>query len=297
MITGGSSGIGLSVAHDVARRGASVTLVARNVSRLEKAQREVELTMSKLSTDGKVQFFSSDISGSVKNITEMVKNAEASQGPVYMLINCAGFARAQKFEDLSPDLMKQMLEVNFTGPMVLTQEVVRGMKVQQEGGVVVFVSSQAGLLGLYGFSAYSASKAAIVRAAEALHMELKPHNISVTVCYPPDTDTPGFVEENQTKPIETKLISEAAGLFKPEEVAKKLVDDSLCGAWSSTVGLEGFMLTTLCTGMGPITDAASFMAQVFLSGLFRSVSAFYLWSFTRIVEREHKKRLENKKSE
>lgn len=50
--------------------------------------------------------------------------------------------------------------------------------------------------------------------------------------------------------------------FQPDEVAKKLVDDSLCGAWSSTVGLEGFMLTTLCAGMGPITDAASFVAQV-----------------------------------
>lgn len=68
-------------------------------------------------------------------------------------------------------LLQQMLDVNFTGPMVLTQEVVRGMKVQQEG-VVVFVSSQAGLFGLFGFSAYAASKAAIVRAAEALHMEV-----------------------------------------------------------------------------------------------------------------------------
>lgn len=50
--------------------------------------------------------------------------------------------------------------------------------------------------------------------------------------------------------------------FQPDEVAKKLVDDSLSGVWSSTVGLEGFMLTTLCAGMGPITDAASFVAQV-----------------------------------
>lgn len=42
---------------------------------------------------------------------------------------------------------------------------------------------------------------------------MKPHEITVTVCYPPDTQTPGFQEENKTKPVETRLISEAAGLF------------------------------------------------------------------------------------
>lgn len=78
-------------------------------------------------------------------------------------------------------VLQQMLDVNFTGPMVLTQEVVRGMKVQQEGGVVVFVSSQAGLFGLFGFSAYAASKAAIVRAAEALHMEVSYINVHFVI--------------------------------------------------------------------------------------------------------------------
>ena len=43
---------------------------------------------------------------------------------------------------------------------------------------------------------------------------MKPLGITVTVGLPPDTDTPGFVEENKSKPRETKLISESAGLFK-----------------------------------------------------------------------------------
>ncbi|KAG7166194.1 3-ketodihydrosphingosine reductase-like [Homarus americanus] len=280
LITGGSSGIGLSVAHDVVGRGAHVTLLARNVARLEKARSEVEVSASKVAEGGKVQFFSADLSGDPEKVAAAVKDVEANLGPVFMLVNCAGFSRAQKFEDISPQLLKRWCS----------------MKQQQEG-VVVFTSSQAGLLGLYGFTAYSAVKGALVKLAEALHMEVKPYNISVTVCYPPDTDTPGLEEENKTKPIETKLISEAAGLFKAEEVAKKLVDDALSGCFTSTVGFEGFMLTTLCAGMGPITDAVSFVAQVFLSGVFRSVSAFYLWSFARIVEKEHQKRLASKKTE
>ncbi|XP_045617477.1 3-ketodihydrosphingosine reductase [Procambarus clarkii] len=296
LITGGSSGIGLSVAHDVAGRGANVTLIARSVSNLEKARDEVAGTISKVASGGKVQFFSADLSGSPEKVSLAVKSAEASLGPVFMLVNCAGFSRAQKFEDISPQLLKQMMDVNYTGSFIITQEVVRSMKQQREG-VVVFTSSQAGLLGLYGFTAYSAAKSALVKLAESLHMEVKPYNITVTVCYPPDTDTPGFEEENKTKPVETKLISEAAGLFKADDVAKQLVEDALSGSFSSTVGFEGFLLTTLCAGMGPITDAKSFMAQVFLSGIIRVITSFYLWKFARTVEGEYKKRAAGKKSE
>lgn len=64
------------------------------------------------------------------------------------------------------------MDVNFLGSFTLTQEVVRSMKAHGEGGSVVFTSSQGGLLGLFGFTAYSAAKAALVKLAEALHMEV-----------------------------------------------------------------------------------------------------------------------------
>lgn len=291
LVTGGSSGIGLSVARHVASLGAKVTLVARNVERLEKAKQEVESVCVKEEGGGsQVQYFSVDLGGNREAIAAAVKNAEASLGPIYMLVNCAGFAKAQVFEDIPYSLVKEMMDVNYLGSFILSQEVVRGMKARNEGGSVVFTSSQGGLLGLYGFTAYSAAKAALVKLAEALHMELKPHGITVTVCYPPDTQTPGFLEENKTKPVETRLISEAAGLFTSDEVAKKLVDDALQGKFSSTVGLEGFMLTTLCAGMGPVTDSLSLLAQLFLTGIFRFVSIFYLWSFANIIDKEHKKK-------
>ncbi len=50
--------------------------------------------------------------------------------------------------------------------------------------------------------------------------EVSPYNITVTVNCPPDTDTPGFKEEERYKPLETTLMSEAAGLFKPDVVAR-----------------------------------------------------------------------------
>ncbi|KAK7065341.1 hypothetical protein SK128_020402 [Halocaridina rubra] len=296
MITGGSSGIGLSVAHEVAGRGAHVTLIARNIANLEKAKADVEATVANSVAGGKVQIFSVNLGCDSDAVSSVIKDAEAVLGPVYMLVNCAGFSRAQKFEELSPQVVKSVMDVNVLGSFFITQEAVRSMKQQQEG-IIVFTSSQGGLLGLYGFSAYSAAKGALIKLAEALHMEVKPYNITVTVCCPPDTDTPGFEEENKTKPTETKLISEAAGLFKPEEVAHKLVEDALAGKFMTTNGLEGFMLTALCAGMGPITDLKSFLAQVLLSGVFRAVSAFYLWSFDRIVYKEYQQRMSSKKAE
>lgn len=104
----------------------------------------------------------------------------------------------------------------------------------------------------------------------------------MTVSFPPDTDTPGFAEENKDKPEETRLISEAAGLFSPETVAKALLDHSLVifspltflqlsitvfipmqkGKFISTVGFEGFLQSTVCAGMSPVTSFFDLLIQV-----------------------------------
>lgn len=62
-------------------------------------------------------------------------------------------------------------------------------------------------------------------------MELKPYGIFVSVAYPPDTDTPGYELEMQSKPDLTKRISDSGSVFLPEEVAKDMVDKSTVGEW------------------------------------------------------------------
>jgi len=63
------------------------------------------------------------------------------------------------------------------------------------------------------------------------HFQVKPYNISVTLCLPPDTDTPGFANEEKTKPMETRLISQSSGLVSPEVVAKRLMQDALVSSF------------------------------------------------------------------
>ena len=84
---------------------------------------------------------------------------------------------------------------------------------QLGSGRIVLVSSQAGQIGVYGYTSYCATKFALKGLAESLQMELARDNIYVTVAYPPDTDTPGLAEENKTKPIETQLINETSGVL------------------------------------------------------------------------------------
>ncbi len=58
-------------------------------------------------------------------------------------------------------------------------------------------------------------------------MQVKPYGISVTLAMPPDTDTPGFENEEKSKPEATRKISQTSGLFKPEIVAQQLMRDTL----------------------------------------------------------------------
>jgi len=210
--------------------------------------------------------------------------AQEKLGPVDMLVNCAGMSLSGKFEDLEVSTFERLMSVNYLGSVYPSRAVITTMK-ERRVGRIVFVSSQAGQLGLFGFTAYSSSKFAIRGLAEALQMEVKPYNVYVTVAYPPDTDTPGFAEENKTKPLETRLISETVSVCKPEQVAKQIVKDAIQGNFNSSIGSDGYMLSSLTCGMAPVTSITEGLQQVVTMGLFRTIALFYLGSFDSIVRR------------
>lgn len=96
--------------------------------------------------------------------------------------------------------------------------------------------------------------------------------------YPPDTDTPGFQQENLTKPAETHLISEAGGLAKPGDVGRKMVNEAIKANPSFAIyfNFDAWMLSNLTAGMGPASVVGDVVAQIAAMGLFRVISLFYL---------------------
>ncbi len=216
VITGGSSGIGLSIAKDlISRKCERVTLIARNVKKLNEAKDFLTEHASSIGSTSVVEVVSVDVCDAEK-LKEVAKKI-AEGADVTMLFNVAGTSTSASFIDTDYKDFERLMKINYLGSAYTTRAFLPYMKSDENSPrAIVFTSSQAGQLGVFGFSAYSASKFALRGLVEALHMEVARDNISVQISFPPDTDTPGYELEQIDKPEETKLISETSGLFQPD---------------------------------------------------------------------------------
>jgi len=291
VITGGSSGIGLEIAKECIRQGADVTIIARNVEKLIEATQEI----SRFSQKGaKCYYLSADLGKGLEEAQSVINKCYEFR-PVDVLVNCAGLSIPKKLDNLTESDIETMLRVNLLGSIYPTKAILPEMKKtfgfpkSKNTGRIVFVSSQAGQVGIFGFTAYSASKYALRGFAEALDSEVKPYNLYVSVVFPPDTDTPGLQTENQIKPEETKLISSTSGLFTAEEVAKSVVKGFQRGTYSISVGFDGWMLSQLTAGMSPVTSILHLLSQVCTVSIFRLVAFGYRVYFDWIISSQLKK--------
>jgi len=279
VITGGSLGIGRSLAMKCFQQGANVIVIARNEINLEKVKNELEL--KRINKNQKVITKKADVT-SIDQVRKVFDEIINEFNQIDYLINCAGRSISNSFDEASIEEFKSMIDLNYFGTLYSTKFAVTQMKKQRSGNIII-VSSIAGIVGLYGFSAYSSSKFALVGLAECLHMELKSFNINVTCCFPPDTDTPGFEEEEKGKPQITKLICEAGGLEKPDDVADGLLRDCFNKKFISTIGFTNKLVTTAASGMMPVTGYAQLVVDILSIGFCRLCSAIYLIQCHQII--------------
>lgn len=225
LITGGSSGIGLAAAELLQQRGASLVLVARDQARLEQAR-------SKLG--GAAEVIPLDV-GDREAVQAAL--ADLSGPPVDMLINNAGVTLPGDFLELPAEEFERQMRINYLGSVWTTRALLPAM-IDRGSGHVAFVSSLLGLMGIYGYTAYAPSKFAMRGFAECLRCEVKPAGVRVTVCYPPDTDTPQHAFEKAYLPEETKAIAGSAGELSAEAVAEALLKGMARGCFHVTPGLS-----------------------------------------------------------
>lgn len=255
-ITGGSSGIGLATAKRFSTLGAHVIIFARSQQRLKTALGEIEL--SRFSSDQRFSSISLDVSDHHAVYTKMSRAVEEFGRPD-VLINSAGIAYPNYFEKISYEKFIQTVQINLFGTWNTCACLVPYMK--SAGGHIVNISSIAGFIGVFGYTAYSASKFAVTGFSQSLRSELKPYNITVSVLCPPDTDTPQLAEENKTKPAETKAIAGNAGIMSPDAVAKALITGMKNRRFMIIPGMEGSFI---------------YRAQRFFPGLVRSIMDFQI---------------------
>ena len=283
IISGGSSGIGLSIAQECVERGFSkVTILARNKSKLEEAQKQLEKSKTNLKTV--ISYRAVDVSdaSSLKEAAKDLLGKEKNPNQTVHLFCCAGVAHPSKLENVSSDTFAKCVQTNQLGAIYTVQAFLPLMA----NGTIVFTSSIVGQVGFFGYTSYAPTKFALRGFAEALHAELADQpSVNVQVAFPPDTDTPGFEEENKLKPKVTKLISEQGGLASPKDVAQKMVKEAVKPNPPFLVyfSFEGWMLAALTAGMSPVSTLGDAVTQVACMSLFRFVSLFYLNDWWRMI--------------
>jgi 3-dehydrosphinganine reductase len=217
IVTGGSSGIGRATARLLARKGARVSIVARDPTRLDTARAEIVGSVP----GAVVQCAAADVTDPAA--VEAALGALGEQaGPCDILVNAAGSAHPGYFDKLPLGVFRDQMEVNYFGTLHAVRAVVPAM-IRRRRGHIVAISSTAGLFGVFGYAAYAPAKFAVRGLAETLRPELVPYGIVVACAYPPDTRTPGLDRENAFKPPETVSV---AGRIQPrsaDDVAVAIV--------------------------------------------------------------------------
>lgn len=205
VVTGGSSGIGEAFAELAASRGATLTLLARGAERLE-------AVASRLPSAGAIACDVSDRDA----VAAAIERSVAERGPVDALVCSAGITLPGRFLEADDQTFRDMVDVDYFGTLWPIRAVAPSMA-ERRTGSIVGVSSAAGLVGVYGYSAYGAAKFAVRGLLESVRTELAPLGVHVGCCYPPDVDTPMLAAEEEHKPPETKAI---AGSIAPLPAAK-----------------------------------------------------------------------------
>jgi 3-dehydrosphinganine reductase len=247
LITGGSRGIGLAVAKRLAAAGSRVYILARDSERLEAARIEV-VAAGGGRESGIIAVDVADEEAVASALSEFLSDV----GTPDLVVNSAGVAHPGLFHELDPSVFHWMMDVNYFGTLNVTRAVVPAM-IARGSGHLVNVSSIAGFLGVYGYSAYGASKFAVTGLSDVLRAELKPKGIGVSVVFPPDTATEQLAYESQFKPPVTKALSgSAAGVMQPEEVAAAIVRGVARGRYIITPGSEGRVLYGISHMLGKL---------------------------------------------
>jgi short-subunit dehydrogenase len=168
LITGASRGIGESLAHAFASKGAKVALVARTKDAIRAIAEELGGTAHPADLSDPTQ------------VASLVNQIEGEAGPIDVLVNNAGIGLVANFATASDDHVRQMTEVNYLAPTELCRQAIPRM-LQRGGGHIVNVSSLAGCGVFPGLVSYAASKAALSHFTAGLRADLRGLPVGTTL--------------------------------------------------------------------------------------------------------------------
>jgi len=254
LVTGGSRGIGLATARELVRRGARVSLVARESSDLRAAVVELGGTAYPLDLVDRA---------AVRGLGERV---EAESGPVDVLVNAAGASGLGALSrDLPAEELARTFEVNLVAPAELCRQLTPGMAARRRGHVVQISSGFANVTAP-GATAYCGSKAGLSHLSSALRDELRGTGVQVTTVEPGPVDTEmldDFLAHPQTGAAMRRLIRLRMTPVVPTEQLAVAIADAVAG------GERYVRLARRLAPVSALVEAPRRTTQLLLSGIRR----------------------------
>ena len=214
IVTGGSKGIGHSIAERFLKEGAKVIICSRNKSELSKAA-------AKLGCD----FHQLDVSDS-SGVNSMSEWFSKEHGKLDILVNNAGLIRPGRITKTTEEDWDLQINVNLKGPYLMSNNFLPHMN---NGGAILNISSTVGLRAMKGAAAYCASKGGVVNLTRAMALDLA-GKIRVNCICPAVVDTPMVDERVQAGSVSREVLDNVqpiGRMGKPEEIAAMALH--LCG--------------------------------------------------------------------
>ena len=244
IVTGAGRGIGESIALRLAQEGAEVLVVGRTLEPLEGTVKLIA------DAGGTAWAVTGDIS-SETDVAQIVREAKDRWGTIDVLVNNAAVFEEPPFLELSPETFRKTFDINVTGTFILSQAVVKEMIEAGQGSIVHITSIDS--LGADGpFSAYTATKAAVVSLARSMTMELAPLGIRVN-CVAPGFVNTDMVHKTSTPEVMDHMLHNflrvpIRRLIEPEEVATAvafLASDEATGITGVNLLVDGGLTSNL----------------------------------------------------
>jgi NAD(P)-dependent dehydrogenase (short-subunit alcohol dehydrogenase family) len=193
VVTGSARSIGLAIVEKYCRDGAKVAMIDVNPEVTQQAER--------LCKEGyTARAYLVDITDQ-SAVLACFEDIEKELGSVYALVNNAGLVDQRPFEEVTPDQIDKIMQVNVHGTIYCSQGALKSMKTLKDGRIINF-SSKSGKTGSALMAPYSAAKGAIIALTHAMAFEFAPNNIKVNCICPGITDATGVwsaVSEGYTK--------------------------------------------------------------------------------------------------
>ncbi|KAF1817522.1 putative oxidoreductase,short chain dehydrogenase [Eremomyces bilateralis CBS 781.70] len=293
LITGASQGLGEAIGYLLASKGANVIIVARDVSKLQKALEFIRSGAK--SPSQRFEYLSADVTSEDENNKLLAKATEWNNGnPPDIIWACAGVSHPGLFMDISTKTLRDQMDINYwaatyllhgalkiwLGPLLdgsssatTTSRSPSSPAGKKKPRHFILTSSVLAYCGIAGYSPYSPAKAALRSLCDTLRQELQLYTgaysshpdfrpVDIRMTTPANILSPGFENENKVKHPVTKMLEEGDPAQTPKVVAQALVEGLENGEYMPTTTLLSWAMKA-----GSLNGSPRMLGDVLLSGL------------------------------